>query len=81
MSEAFERVKTLGLELPSVEATTKHDGSPVLKLGGCFMAGLATHMSAEPGTLVVRYGPEDREFLLKDAPDTCCETSCPCHGV
>ena len=36
-------VRAVGLTLPNVEATTKYDGSPVLKLGGCFMAGLATH--------------------------------------
>lgn len=39
-ADAFEIVKTVGLALPDVEATTKYDGSPVLKLGGCFMAGL-----------------------------------------
>ena len=34
------------------------------------MAGLATHRSAEPGTLVVRAGFEEREWLLDDAPET-----------
>jgi hypothetical protein len=34
------------------------------------MAGLASHRSAEPGTLVVRIGIEEREWLLEDAPDT-----------
>ena len=48
----------------------KYDGSPVLKLRGCFMAGLASHRSAEPQTLVVRAGFEEREFLIEDAPDT-----------
>jgi hypothetical protein len=67
---AFAIVQALGLELPEVEATTKYDGSPVLKLGGCFMAGLATHPSAEAGTLVVRLGIEDRAALLEDAPET-----------
>ena len=56
--------------MPAVEATTRYDGSPVLKLGGCFMAGLATHQSAEPDTLVVRCGCEEREFLVQDAPET-----------
>jgi hypothetical protein len=42
----------------------------VLKVGGCFMAGLATHHSAEPATLVVRSGFEEREWLLEDAPET-----------
>ena len=67
---AFEKVRRIGLSLPDVEATTKYDGSPVLKLGGCFMAGLATHRSAEPDTLVVRCGYEERERLLEDSAET-----------
>jgi len=69
-ADPFETVRTVGLALPGVEATTKYDGSPVLKVGGCFMAGLATHPSAEPETLVVRVGFEEREWLLADAPET-----------
>ena len=34
------------------------------------MAGLATHSSAEPDTLVVRAEVEDRELLIEDAPET-----------
>jgi hypothetical protein len=34
------------------------------------MAGLASHQSAEPDTLVVRIDPADREALLEDAPET-----------
>jgi hypothetical protein len=34
------------------------------------MAGLATHPSAEPGTLVIRYDEQEREWLLADAPET-----------
>lgn len=70
VADAFEMVRTVGLGLPDVEATTKYDGSPVLRLGGCFMAGLATHPSAEPDTLVVRHGLEERERLIEDAPET-----------
>ncbi|HKB10070.1 MAG TPA: hypothetical protein VKD69_05440 [Vicinamibacterales bacterium] len=66
---AFEQVKTVGLTLPNVEAAVRPDGSPVLKVGGVFMAGLATHPSAEPESLVVRVGLEEREWLLEDAPD------------
>jgi hypothetical protein len=67
---AFDIVRTVGLALPDVEATTRYDGSPVLKVDGIFMAGLATHPSAEPDTLVVRAGLEDRERLVEDAPET-----------
>lgn len=68
-AQAFDLVKAVGLTLPDVEAAIKYDGSPILKTGGCFMAGLASHRSAEPGTLVVRIGLEEREWLLEDAPD------------
>jgi hypothetical protein len=34
------------------------------------MAGVATHPSAEPDTLVVRARFEDRELLLEEAPET-----------
>jgi hypothetical protein len=68
--DAFEPVRKVGLTLPDVEATIRYDGAPVLKLAGCFLAGLATHPSAEPGTLVVRADVEERAWLLADAPDT-----------
>jgi hypothetical protein len=67
---AFDIVRTTALELPEVEATTNWAGSPVLRARGCFMAGLAFHRSAEPGTLVVRCAVDERELLLEDAPDT-----------
>jgi len=68
--KCFDIVRIIGLELPGVEATTKYDGSPVLKLDGIFMAGLAMHPSAEPDTLVVRSELDDREALVEDAPET-----------
>src|SRR5262245_3988676 len=69
-SPAFEPVRRIGLSLPGVEAGTRYDGSPVLRAGGCFMAGLASHPAAEPGSLVVKVGLDDRHWLLEDAPDT-----------
>ena len=69
-ADTFDVVRTVGLSLPDVEAGTKYDGSPVLKRGGSFMAGLATHPSAEPDTLVVRADFEEREWLLQEAPET-----------
>lgn len=69
-ADPFDVVRAVGLALPGVEAATKYDGSPVLKVGGSFMAGLATHPSSEPNTLVVRADVEAREWLLADAPET-----------
>jgi hypothetical protein len=69
-TDSFEVVKAVRLALPDVEATTRYDGSPVLKVGGCFMAGMATHESAEPETLVVRSGLDERGWLIEDAPET-----------
>ena len=66
----FDAVRSAARELPGVEDVIRYDGAPVLKLGGCFMAGLATHKSAEPDTLVLRYSTDDREWLLQDAPET-----------
>jgi hypothetical protein len=70
-ADSFETVRTVGLALPDVEATTKYDGSPVLKAAGSFMAGLATHGSAEPDTLVVRVALDERQGFIEDAPETC----------
>ena len=69
-SDTFETVREVGLALPNVQAATKYDGSPVLKVGGAFMAGVATHRSAEPATIVVRIEVEERDWLLQEAPDT-----------
>ena len=66
----FDRVARVGLELPGVEAAVRYDGTPLLKVAGCFMASLATHPSAEPGTLVVRADVDERHWLLDDAPET-----------
>ena len=69
-SDTFDTVREVGLTLPNVQAGTKYDGSPVLKVGGAFMAGVATHRSAESATIVVRVGLEERNWLLQEAPDT-----------
>jgi hypothetical protein len=68
-AKSFERVVDAARGWPDVEACTKYDGSPMLKVGGAFMAGVAMHASAEPGTLVVRADYDDRERLLEDAPE------------
>ena len=67
--DSFRVVQKLGLALPDVTTATKYDGSPLLKHNGRFMAGIATHSSAEPNTLVLRIGFEERAGLLEDAPE------------
>ena len=69
-AKPFARVIRVGMKLPGVEAAQRYDGSAILKVGGCFMAGLASHPSAEPQTLIVRCNVEEREWLLNDAPET-----------
>ena len=67
---SFDIVKTTALTLPNVELSQKYDGSPVLKVHGIFLAGIAMHPSVEPETLVVRCGLEERTNLIADAPGT-----------
>jgi len=66
----YERVFAIGQQLPGVTRETKYDGSPVLRVNGCFVAGIASHHSAEPGSIIVRCALEDREWLLSEAPET-----------
>jgi hypothetical protein len=62
-------VRTIGLELPEVEESTMY-GAPALKVRGKLLACMASHKSAEPGSLVVRIGFEDRDALIADDPRT-----------
>ncbi|MEO5819407.1 MAG: MmcQ/YjbR family DNA-binding protein [Vicinamibacteraceae bacterium] len=68
--DAFGIVGDVARDWPDVEAATKYDGSPVLKCGGCFMAGMAVHESSEIDTLVVRIDVDARPALIEDAPET-----------
>ena len=45
-------------------------GAPALKVRGRLLACMASHKSAEPGSLVVRIGFEERESLIADDPRT-----------
>jgi hypothetical protein len=64
----FDAVRKIGLALPGVEASTAY-GAPALKVGEKLLACVPTHRSAEPGSLVVRVGFDDRAELLAAAPD------------
>src|ERR1700691_4310921 len=64
----FDTVRKIALRLPGVEASTAW-GAPALKVRGKLLACVPTHRSAEPGSLVVRVGFDDRAELLAAAPD------------
>jgi hypothetical protein len=65
----FDAVRKIGLALPGVEESSMH-GAPALKVHGQLLACIATNKSAEPNTLVVHVGFEQREELLKRDPQT-----------
>ena len=64
----FDTVRKIGLALPGVEESTAY-GAPALKVRQKLLACLPTHRSAEPGSLVVRVGFDDRADLLAADPD------------
>src|ERR1700721_559386 len=64
----FDTVQKIGLALPGVEGGTAY-GAPALKVRGKLLACVPTHRSAEPNSLVVRVGFDDRAHLLAAAPD------------
>jgi hypothetical protein len=62
-------VRRLASRLPGVEETTAW-GKPALKLHGRLVACMASHKSAEPGTLVAVVGFDQRDAMIADDPDT-----------
>lgn len=64
----FDAVRRIGLSFPGVEEGTAY-GSPALKLKGKLLACMASHRSAEPGTLVVRMSFAERDALIAEAPE------------
>jgi hypothetical protein len=68
-ASTFETVRAIGATLPGVEEGTAW-GVPALKLRGALLACAASHKSAEPGTLVVRIGADQRDAMIADDPAT-----------
>lgn len=66
---SFSRVESIGRTLPDVEVTTAW-GQPALKVRGRMFACLASHKSAEPGSLVVMMDVADRDLLVEEDPGT-----------
>jgi hypothetical protein len=65
---SFDPVRKVGLHFPDVEEGTMF-GKPALKVRGKMFVCLASHKSAEPDSLVVRTGFEQRAELLTADPD------------
>ena len=68
MAITFDNVRKIGLAFPGVEESTMY-GAPALKIKGKMITCIPTHKSAEPNSLAVRIGFDDREDLLREAPD------------
>jgi hypothetical protein len=64
----FDLVREIGLQMPGVVAGTAY-GGPALKVQGKLLAGVPTNRSAEPGSMVMRVGFEERAELLAEAPE------------
>jgi hypothetical protein len=64
----FDTVRKLGLPLPGVEESTTY-GAPALKVRGKLLACVPSHRSAEPNSVAVRVGFDDRAELLAAASD------------
>src|ERR1044071_3723032 len=65
----FAGARKLGLALPDVPARTMN-GAPALKVRGRMFACMASHKSAEPNTLVVIVGFDQRNALIAADPET-----------
>jgi hypothetical protein len=65
----FATVRALGRTLPDVEESTMY-GAPALKWHGTLLACIASNKAAEPNTLVVRMGFDERDALIADDPAT-----------
>ena len=63
----FDVVREIALALPGVEESSLH-GAPSLKVSGRLLACPALHKSAEPNSLVVRVGFDQRAKLMEDEP-------------
>ena len=68
-TDGFELVRKFGLSLPGAEEATMY-GKPALKVRGKMFACIASHTSAEPGTLVVRIDFDQRDELIATDPAT-----------
>ena len=64
----FDTVRRIGLGLPEVEESTMYR-SPALKVRGKLLTCIPIHKSAEPDSLAVSIGFDQRAELIASAPD------------
>jgi hypothetical protein len=64
----FNAVRKIAMALPDVEESTIH-GAPSLKVRGKLLTCPAIHQSAEPNTLAVRIGFDQRAELMANEPE------------
>jgi hypothetical protein len=65
---AFEDVRAAASDLADVEETIYY-GTPALKVRGRMFVCIASHRSAEPGTLVAVVGADTRDALIGESSD------------
>jgi hypothetical protein len=65
---SFDDVREIGLKLPDVEESSAY-GAPALKVRKSLLTCPAINKSAEPQSIMVRIGFDDRDRLLKEQPD------------
>ncbi len=70
---SFDMAHKFALAVPDVEEGSMY-GAPALKLHDRLLACVAINKSAEPDSLVVRTGFEERAALLSEEPATYCVT-------
>ena len=68
METTFADVREIALGFADVEEGTSY-GSPAFKIQGQMFACMASHRSAEPGTLAVRMDFDQRDQLIAEDPD------------
>ena len=64
----FDTVRKIASELPDVEDASAY-GSAAIKVRGKLLTCIPTNKSAEPDSLAVRIGVDEREELVATAPD------------
>jgi hypothetical protein len=67
LTDSFAPVRAAAVSLPEVEHTTMY-GAPAMKLHGQLLACMATNKAAEPNTLVISVGFEQRDELIAAEP-------------